>query len=237
MKLCDARILFVDDEPALLDIFTVWFARETSHPITTAADGQEALEKLSTNDYDLVITDVNMPRVDGPELVRRMAAMGKTPPGIVFVSGFGDINEREMYGLGVESFLSKPVRRDTLLTAIEQALAEYSERWQKPMGIPPRHSLSIKTLDFSDSAKDGHMGLGRGGFSAPYASPVAPGKVNFDCHLSLTGLRLTGQGYVRWKSKINSTIGIEIAYLDESCRSVVVGAINKSRPTAFIPSN
>lgn len=237
MKLCDARILFVDDEPILLEIFAAWASGETSHRITTAADGQEALEKLATNDYDLLITDVNMPRVNGPELVRRMAVMGKTPPSIVFVSGFGDINEREMYGLGVEAFLSKPVRRDTLLTAIEQALAERSDLWQKPMDIPPRHSLSIKALDFFDSANGGHMALGRGGFSAPYSSPVALGKVNFDCQISVAGLRLTGQGYLRWKSKIDSTIGIEIAYIDESCRSVVVDEINKTRPIAFIPSN
>lgn len=237
MKDCDARILFVDDEPSILEIFAAWVAGKTSHRITTAADGQEALEKLETNDYDLLITDVNMPRVDGPELVRRMAEMGKTSPSIVFVSGFGDINEREMYGLGVETFLSKPVRRDTLLTAIEQALAERSELWQKPIDIPPRHSLSIKALDFSDSANGGHIALGRGGFSASYSSPVAPGKVNFACQISVSGLRLTGQGYLRWKSKIDSIIGIEIAYLDDSCRSVVLDEINKNRPTAFIPSN
>ncbi len=237
MKVSDARILIVDDEPSLLEIFVAWVARETSSRITTAADGEEALEKLETNDYDLLITDVNMPRVDGPELVRRMAAMGKAPPSIVFVSGFGDINEREMYGLGVEAFLSKPVRRDTLISSIEQALAERSELWREPIDIPPRHSLSIKALDFSDSANGGHMALGRGGFSASYSNPVAPGKVTFDCQISMPGLRLTGQGYLRWKSKIERTIGIEIAYLDESCRSVVIDEINKNRPIAFIPSN
>ena len=236
MKLSEARILFVDDEPFLLQIFAQWVAGETPHQITTAADGQEALEKLAASDYDLLITDVNMPRVNGPELVRRMTAMGKTPPGIVFVSGFGDVDQREMYGLGVEAFLAKPVLRDTLLTTMHQALADRGELWQQPFDAPPRHSLVIDAADFSDCMEQGHINLGRGGFSAPYSSPVAPGKVKFSCQLSARNVPFSGMGYVRWKSKDEGTIGIEIAHLDESCRSLVVEEINQARPRAFIPS-
>lgn len=236
MKLSDARILFVDDEQALLQIFAEWVAGETSHRITTAFDGQDALEKLAASDYDLLITDVNMPRVNGPELVRRMAAMGKSAPGIVFVSGFGDVSEREMYGLGVEAFLAKPVRRDVMLSTIERALAERSELWQKPLDSPPRHTLTMQALDFAESAAGGFIALGRGGFSAAYTHPVATGKVTFDCQVSGPGVRLRGEGYLRWKSKSEGTIGIEIAYLEEGCRDWIVERINQKRPAAFIPS-
>jgi CheY-like chemotaxis protein len=51
MKLSEARILFVDDEPFLLEIFAQWISGETPCQVTTAADGQEALETLKTNDY------------------------------------------------------------------------------------------------------------------------------------------------------------------------------------------
>lgn len=235
MKLSDARILFVDDEQALLQIFAEWVAGADSHRIATAFDGQDALEKLAVNDFDLLITDVNMPRVNGPELVRRMAAIGKSTPGIVFVSGFGEISEREMYGLGVEAFLSKPVRRDTLIQTIERALADRSELWQKPLDSPPRHTLSIHAQDFAQSMAGGCIALGRGGFSVGYAHPVATGKVTFDCHLSGPGLRMRGEGYVRWKSKSEGTIGIEIAYLEDDCRLGIVQRIQQTRPSAFIP--
>ena len=235
MKLCDARILFVDDEPSLLEIFAEWFAGESPVQITTAADGQEALEKIESGDYDLLITDVNMPRVNGPEFMRRIAASGKTLPGIVFVSGFGNIDLRELHGLGVEAFLAKPVLRDTLLDVVGRALSERAELWLRHFDTAPRHSVSIKVLDFSDHTAGGHLALGRGGFSVCYASPVAPGKVFFDCELTGPGLRLSGEGYLRWKSKTEGLIGIEIAYLDASCRSAVIEEIDRRRPTAFIP--
>jgi len=237
MRLCDARILFVDDEPSLLEIFSLWLVGDDVHLISTAADGQEALELVDVNQYDLLITDVNMPRMNGITLVRRIAAMGRATPGIVFVSGFGDVNEREMYGLGVQAFLAKPLEREMLLSVVVRALAERSELWRTRMETTPRHSLSIDAVDFSMSAADGGIALGQGGFSAPYLSPVAHGKVSFECLVSASGFRFSGEGYVRWRSKTEGTIGVEFAYLEEGCRAAVVAEMGKWNSRAFIPSS
>jgi CheY-like chemotaxis protein len=236
MRLDTARILFVDDEPSLLEIFGHWLAGEKPYSVSTAIDGQEALDMMAENTYDLLITDVNMPRMNGVALMRGIAEMGKALPGIIFVSGFGNVDEREMYGLGVEAFLAKPVERKQLIDMAKRALMERSQLWDVTMAAPPRHSLSIEALDFSNSALKGGIALGRGGFSAPYTSPVSPGKVSFDCHLSVRNLRITGQGYVRWRSKAEGTIGIEFAYLEENCRAATVAEIQKANPRAFIPA-
>ena len=58
MRLCDANILYVDDEPLLLEIFGYWLTGARSKGIDTAVDGVEAMKMLAKNDYDLVITDV-----------------------------------------------------------------------------------------------------------------------------------------------------------------------------------
>jgi CheY-like chemotaxis protein len=237
MRLCDARILFVDDEPSLLDIFSQWFIGEAkTHLISTAANGQEALEMMQENTYDLLITDVNMPRMDGPTLVRHLGQPGKAIPAIILVSGFGNVDERELYGLGVEAFLAKPVPRGILIRAAECALADRSSLWLERLEKTPRQSISIEALAYSQSAHDGGIVLGRGGFSAPYTLPVAPGRVNFDCHLSVDGSKIAGEGFVRWRSKEEGTIGVEIAFLEESCRAATAERITNENPRAFIPS-
>ena len=236
MKLCDAKILYVDDEPLLLEIFCQWLTAGSPHQISTAADGQEALEMLGDGIYDLVITDVNMPRMNGITLVRSMARLEKRLPSIVFVSGFGNVDEREMYGLGVQAFLSKPTVRETMVETVEHALADRCELWRRPLEMPVRQTLQLEASDFSESALTSGISLGSGGFSVHYARPVAPGKVSFHCHLSDTSTRFTGQGYVRWISKAEETIGIELAYLEESCRTTVLNEMSRKNPQAFIPS-
>jgi CheY-like chemotaxis protein len=236
MRLDDAKILFVDDEPLLLEIFSKWLAEDESDRISTAPDGQVALAMIAQNTYDLLITDVNMPRLNGVELVRSIATMGRTLPGIIFVSGFGNVNEREMYGLGVEAFLAKPVTRDALIATAERALAQRSLLWQSPMDTPPRQTLSIEAADICEDALSGGIAVGRGGFSAPYSSPVGAGRVSFDCFLSARETRIVGEGYVRWRAKAEGTIGVEFAYLHESCRAAIAAEIAKANPRAFIPA-
>ena len=236
MNVPSAKILYVDDEPLLLEIFSRWLSAEMKQHVTTAHDGVEALTILASDQFDVLITDVNMPRMNGIELVRSLAELKRKMPSIVFVSGFGNVDEREMYGLGVEAFLSKPTARETLMGAVRRALADRSELWHTPLEAPPRHSLVLEAPDFADTALEGGMAVGRGGFSAPCLVPAAPGKVNFDCYLTARGIRLTGQGYVQWVSKQEKTIGLELAYLDENCRAMMVEQMKKGNSRSYIPS-
>jgi response regulator RpfG family c-di-GMP phosphodiesterase len=83
------RVLIVDDEEnqrsGLASMISGWgFCAET------AADGQEALEKLSTFPAHVLLTDLMMPRMDGSELLRRLGAQGSRIPAIV-ITAFGNI--------------------------------------------------------------------------------------------------------------------------------------------------
>jgi CheY-like chemotaxis protein len=235
MKLGLARILFVDDEPLLREIFGEWLASEEHWKVSTAADGEDALEMLKADFFDLLITDVRMPRLSGPALVRRLSELEKSLPSIIFVSGFGDLDEREMYALGVEAFLSKPVRREELVMAVERALAQRSALWQTPMHPGPKQSIVIEADDVCGKAKKGCLVLGRGGFCAPHAQPVSLGKVAFECRVSARQSTIKGEGYVRWRSKAEGMVGIELAYLDEGCRAGLIHEISTINPRSFIP--
>jgi CheY-like chemotaxis protein len=236
MNLSEASMLIVDDEPMLREIFEQWFTTAGCRSVSTAGDGEEALLALQAKHFDLLISDVRMPKMDGLVLVRRLADLGETIPSIIFVSGFGDVDEREMYGLGVEAFLAKPLRREELLCVINNALAERSALWLEPMTIVPRQSITIEAEGVSQSAGSSSVHLGQGGFSAHYVGSVSPGKVAFQCVFSSEQRQLAGQGYVRWYSKIDQTVGIEFTFLDSPSRSFIVERIAAEKPRSFIPT-
>src|SRR5579884_2440310 len=83
------RVLIADDEEnqraGLAKMIQSW-----GFSIDTAADGQEALEKLSTTPVHVLVTDLMMPRMDGFELLKRLGSQGGMPPAIV-LTAFGNI--------------------------------------------------------------------------------------------------------------------------------------------------
>jgi CheY-like chemotaxis protein len=117
-----AAILVVDDEPSMLEILVEWLVRGEYANVRSAGDGQEALEMCCADSYELVISDVNMPRMDGITLLRNLRELGHRMPAIVFVSGLDSVNRKELLDLGASAFLLKPFRRQELLVAVEDAL-------------------------------------------------------------------------------------------------------------------
>ncbi len=132
------RVLIVDDEDSqrlgLASMISSWgFIAET------AADGQEALDKLSSYPAHVMVTDLMMPRMDGFELLRRLGAQGNGPPAIV-VTAFGNIETAiaTMHDLGAFWFLEKPIEPRALRVLLERAasqqrLAEEAERLKREL--------------------------------------------------------------------------------------------------------
>ena len=232
MKLEDATILIADDEPVLCEIFAHWIKALGCVNVYTAADGEGALLVLQAHHVDLLVTDIRMPRMDGVTLVRRLGEMKRSMPSIIFVSGFGDIDLREMYALGVEAFLVKPSRREELLAVMENALAERSSLWLGQMDPPPRQSMVIDCGNLGESG----FHLGRGGFSASYSGRLSLGKVSFQCSFPSEQREITGEGYVRWSSKAEQRCGVEFSYLDPPSRAWVLDEIAANAPRGFIPN-
>jgi len=93
--------------------------------VITAADGQEALEKLEETPVHAMITDLKMPRVDGFELLKRLGAQGTLPPTIV-LTAFGNIETAMQTVLDLKAFwfLEKPVNTTELRMLLERAAAQ-----------------------------------------------------------------------------------------------------------------
>ncbi len=105
----------------------------------TAADGQEALEKLASFPANVIITDLMMPRMDGFELMKRLAGDANMPPAIV-LTAFGNIETaiQTIHDLGAFWFHEKPIQPAALRVLLERAasqsqLAEETERLQRQL--------------------------------------------------------------------------------------------------------
>jgi len=133
-----ARILIADDEEAqrngLASMIRGWgFSPDT------AADGQEALEKLLAEPVSVLITDLKMPRMDGFELLRRLPAENIHVP-VIVLTAFGNIETAvsTIHELGAYWFLEKPIQSSVLRVLLERAiaqarLAEEAQRLQRQL--------------------------------------------------------------------------------------------------------
>jgi CheY-like chemotaxis protein len=229
-------VLLVDDEPDLREIFGMWLERAGCCNVYTAKDGEAALAIFADYRIDLLITDLRMPIMDGITLVRSLAMLGAPTPSIVFVSGFGDIDQREMYDLGVEAFLSKPIPPERLIEVVTRALEERAALWSTPMEPAPQQSIETPSPRPAEIIGEEFVHLGRGGFSTRYAGPLTLGKVAFNCPMDTEQREIIGQGYVRWRSRSDDKVGVEIAFLDLCCRRWVLEEIDAISPQSFIPS-
>ena len=133
-----ARILIVDDEPELLTVFSRMLTNET-HEVETAGSAEAALEILDRGSFDLVLTDLSMPRMDGFELLTRMRQRGDVTPTLV-VSGAGTVEHAvRAIKLGALDFIEKPIHRERLVLTVQNALRyaqlqEVHGRLQADMG-------------------------------------------------------------------------------------------------------
>src|SRR5262245_60194501 len=106
-----ARILIIDDEPDLRSAFARMLTSE-EHDVETAASAEEGLELLDRMSFDLVLTDLSMPRVDGFELLTRMRQRGDVTPALVIL-GAGTVEHAvRAIKLGALDFLEKPLHRE-----------------------------------------------------------------------------------------------------------------------------
>ncbi|KWT92943.1 NAD(P)H-dependent oxidoreductase subunit E [Candidatus Magnetominusculus xianensis] len=116
----EGNILIVDDDDIVVKSCDSVLAPE-GFTITGTTDSSKAIELIRDNDYDIVITDLNMPGIDGFELIRQINAL-KPSTGIVVITGFtSQQNIKDILQLGIIDYISKPFSPHTLLETILKA--------------------------------------------------------------------------------------------------------------------
>ena len=117
------RLLIVDDEPMNRDIFETRLATQ-GYEILTAADGEEALNTAKSAEPDLILLDVNMPKIDGFEVCHRLKSDDSFPfTPIIMVTALADTeNVVEGLSCGADEYLTKPVDQGALVARVKSML-------------------------------------------------------------------------------------------------------------------
>jgi CheY-like chemotaxis protein len=123
-------VLVVDDDARIRRMLTM-VLHEGGYEVETAADGLEALRKVESGSPALLLVDIQMPGIDGLELLRRLGDLPSAPPTIVVSAQVGAA--RQARSLGALEFIAKPFDVDWLLSVIERTLGT-EERTALPVG-------------------------------------------------------------------------------------------------------
>lgn len=131
------RILLVDDDSQALSSMKK-ILELSGYEVITAEDGEAALEKARPHrdrvPFDLILTDVRMPRLGGLEFLRALGLCGESVP-VILMTAFGRVEDAVWaMKLGAVDFLTKPFKRQTLLSALETALKRSKSRWVPSAG-------------------------------------------------------------------------------------------------------
>jgi len=117
------RILIADDSPSMRQL--VSFALEDSgYDVIAASDGTEALEKLKGQDVDMVITDLNMPHMNGIELIKRLrngAGFGLKPIIMLTTESCEDMRQQGR-NAGASGWITKPFTPEKLIEVVNRLL-------------------------------------------------------------------------------------------------------------------
>ncbi len=122
-----AYLLFVDDDLAVLNVMKgiLGFA---GHTVVATHDGNEAMELIAKEEFELVITDLVMPLISGWEIARKVKNKAPHTPVILLTGWAGDYADSDLSQRGIDLLLSKPVPLVKLTTSIKELLSGSFEK-------------------------------------------------------------------------------------------------------------
>lgn len=125
MRKREPRILVVDDDRGLTDNL-VEFLSKLGYQAFPAYDGREGLNKFEQEDFQVVITDLKMPEMDGMELLEEMRKLDKDVI-VIILTGFGTIESAvQAIKGGAYDYITKPIKFDEIEIVVNRAMEKYT---------------------------------------------------------------------------------------------------------------
>ena len=194
------KILLIEDEEPIRRVLSKILTEENKgYEITESEDGKDGLLKLTKEDYDLVLCDIKMPKMDGVEVLQTVRENGVNIP-FIMLTGHGNISTAvEAMKAGAFDFISKPPDLNRLLTSVRNAL-EIKNLVSENIKLKKRIAKKYKIIGESEAINKVHMMIEK----------VAP----TDARVLITGKNGTGKelvaNYLHKKSKRSGQSFVEV---------------------------
>jgi len=117
-------VLVVDDAQGVIDFLQDYVLRPNGYQVLTAADGEGGLSMALSEKPDLIILDLEMPKMSGMEVLEALNEKGTDIPVIVITFHGSETLAAQTFRMGVKNYITKPFKMEEILEAIEQALKE-----------------------------------------------------------------------------------------------------------------
>jgi len=118
------RILIVEDSPTMRQLLVFALKRLKGAEIVEAQDGMDGLRKVTSDDFDLALVDINMPVMDGLKLISLIRAEDalKSMPIVVITTEGADEDRERALALGANEYLTKPIQANRVLAVAKSLL-------------------------------------------------------------------------------------------------------------------
>jgi two-component system chemotaxis response regulator CheY len=116
--------LVVEDSPMMRQLLVFALSRVKNLRVTEADDGVDGLRKLAGNRYDIILTDINMPIMDGLKLVKRVRTdpMHKDTPIVVITTEGSEEDRQRAIALGANAYITKPIQAPQVIAKVKELL-------------------------------------------------------------------------------------------------------------------
>jgi two-component system chemotaxis response regulator CheY len=116
--------LVVEDSPMMRQLLVFALSRVKNLRVTEADDGVDGLRKLAGNSYDIILTDINMPIMDGLKLVKRVRTdpVHKNTPIVVITTEGSDEDRQRAIALGANAYITKPIQAPQVIAKVKELL-------------------------------------------------------------------------------------------------------------------
>jgi two-component system chemotaxis response regulator CheY len=118
------QCLVVEDSPMMRQLLVFALSRVKQLKVTEADDGVDGLKKLATGRFDIILTDINMPIMDGLKLVKRVRTdpVHKDVPIIIITTESAEEDRQRALSLGANAYITKPIQAPQVISKVRELL-------------------------------------------------------------------------------------------------------------------
>jgi two-component system chemotaxis response regulator CheY len=120
----ELNVLIVEDSPTMRQLLIFALSRVRGMQFVEADDGLDALKKLAAADFDMILTDINMPVMDGLKLIKRIRSdeRFKNIPIVIITTEGGEEDRKRALALGANAYITKPIRAPQVIETVKGLL-------------------------------------------------------------------------------------------------------------------